>query len=371
MKNYLERFKGKFSNSFQSMTSMSLKDKINLLEQLSNLLNSGIPITNALKIIILQTREKKKQEFLKNLVEMLNKGRSLKECFAQYPKIFWTFDISIVEMWEVTGKLWDAIETIKEKEEKEKELKGKILWALIYPIVIVTLSFAMICVFMVYVIPKIQKMYKDAKVNLPDLTEAVIQISNFMQEEIIFIVAGFIFMIVAIVIFKNHSKTKIYFDAWILKIPLFGWLIRKKILSLFTSSLSTLLDNGIIIHEALGIASNALENKYYEKEIQKIIEWVSRWVALSTMMWIEDIQKWKENPYFPIELASVIKIWEQTWKMSDLLGKISGKYNKEVDTVVKNMQTAIEPMVIVGVGLIIWTIIMAIMLPFFNMVNVI
>jgi type II secretory pathway component PulF len=88
MKNYLERFKGKFSNSFQSMTSMSLKDKINLLEQLSNLLNSGIPITNALKIIILQTREKKKQEFLKNLVEMLNKGRSLKECFAQYPKIF-------------------------------------------------------------------------------------------------------------------------------------------------------------------------------------------------------------------------------------------------------------------------------------------
>jgi type II secretory pathway component PulF len=84
-------------------------------------------------------------------------------------------------------------------------------------------------------------------------------------------------MIVAIVIFKNHSKTKIYFDAWILKIPLFGWLIRKKILSLFTSSLSTLLDNGIIIHEALGIASNALENKYYEKEIQKIIEWVSRW----------------------------------------------------------------------------------------------
>jgi type IV pilus assembly protein PilC len=75
---------------------------------------------------------------------------------------------------------------------------------------------------MVYVIPKIQKMYKDAKVNLPDLTEAVIQISNFMQEEIISIVAGFIFMIVAIVIFKNHSKTKIYFDAWILKIPLFG-----------------------------------------------------------------------------------------------------------------------------------------------------
>ncbi len=341
------------------------------MEQLSNLLNSGIPITNSLKIISLQTREKKKQQFLKNLIEMLNKGSSLKECFAQYPKTFNTFDISIIEMWEVTGKLWDAIETIKVKEEKEKELKGKILWALIYPIVIVTLSFAMICVFMVYVIPKIQKMYKDAKVNLPELTQAVIKISDFMQNNILWIIISIIICIIALSVFKKHPKTKIYFDVAILHVPLFWGLIRKKILSLFTSSLGTLLKNGIIIHEWLGIASKALENKYYEKELEKIVEWVSRWVELSRLMWIMDIHNGKENPYFPIELSSVVKIWEQTGKMPDLLTKISVKYTKEVDAVVKNMQTAIEPIVIVWVWVIIWTIIMAIMLPFFNMVNVI
>jgi len=88
-------------------------------------------------------------------------------------------------------------------------------------------------------------------------------------------------------------------------------------------------------------------------------------------MWINEIQSWKENFLFPIELASVVKIWEETWNLSNLLIKISIKMNKEIDDIVKNIQTAIEPLVIVLVGWIIWTLIMAIMLPFFNMVNVI
>ena len=88
-------------------------------------------------------------------------------------------------------------------------------------------------------------------------------------------------------------------------------------------------------------------------------------------MWIDQIQSWKENFLFPIEMASVVKIWEETWRLSELLTKSSIKYNKQIDTLVKNMQTAIEPLVIVIVWWIIWTLIMAIMLPFFNMVNVV
>jgi type IV pilus assembly protein PilC len=105
--------------------------------------------------------------------------------------------------------------------------------------------------------------------------------------------------------------------------------------------------------------------------MEKLLAWVSKWIELSTLMWIDDIQRWKENPYFPIELASVIKIWEQTWRTAELLLKISNKFNKEIDEFVKNLQTAIEPIVIIWVWLIVWTLIMAIMLPFFNMVNVV
>jgi len=274
-------------------------------------------------------------------------------------------------MWEVTWKLWDSIEIIKVNEEKNKELRGKIIWALIYPSVIVTLSIAMIWVFMVYVIPKITDMYKDAKVNLPDLTQTVINISNFLQNNVFEIIIWIIIFVISMIIFKNHPRTKIYFDHAVLKIPLFWTLIRKKILSLFASSLWTLLNSWVIINKSLEITSWALENKYYEKELKKIIAWVSKWVELSTLMWINDIQSWKQHPLFPIELASIVKIWEQTWKLSPLLTKISKKFNKEIDETVKNIGTAIEPLVIVWVWIVIWTIIMAIMLPFFNMVNVI
>lgn len=361
--------KNDFNTTFS--VKISSKDKINLLEQLSNLLNSGIPLMNSFKIIMYQTSNKKMKNLIKSFTGMLNKWDSLKEVFMKYPKIFNIFDLSIIEMWELTWKLWDSIETIRSKEEKSRELKSKIIWALIYPMVIVTLSLGMILVFMIYVIPKITDMYKDAKVNLPTLTQTVIDISDFLQENITQIIIWIIAFITLFIFFKSYHRTKIYFDRAILHLPIFWPLIQKKILSLFASSLWILLRSWVIINKSLEISSRALENDYYEKDLKHIVNSVSRWTALSTCMWIDEIQSWKKNFLFPIEMASIVKIWEETWKLADLLTKSSIKYNKEIDVLVKNMQTAIEPLVIVIVWWVIWTLIMAIMLPFFNMVNVI
>ena len=374
MKEYIDKINWFFTNwkwKINYNISLSSKDKISLLEQLSNLLNSWIPLMNSFKIIMYQTKDKKLKIFYQNIVKDLNKWNSLKDIFKKYKNIFNIFDISIIEMWELTWKLWDSIETIKTKEEKSKELKSKIIWALIYPMVIVTLSIWMILVFMIYVIPKITDMYKDAKVNLPALTQTVIDISDFLQKNIIAIVIWIIVFIIMFIIFKKHPKTKIYFDRAILHLPIFWPLIQKKILSLFTSSLSILLSSGVIINKSLEISSRALDNDYYEKDLKNVIKNVSMWKTLSSCMWIDEIQTWKENFLYPIELASVVKIWEETWKLAPLLRKISLKYTKQIDELVKWMQTAIEPLVIVIVWWIIWTLIMAIMLPFFNMVNVI
>lgn len=374
MNKYIDKAREYFGNlkfSSTSSVSISSKDKINLLEQLSSLLNAWIPLLNSFKIIMYQTSDKKMKILLKSIIEKLNKWDSLKEVLANFTNIFNVFDLSIIEMWEVTWKLGNSIETIKIKEEKSRELKTKIIWALIYPIVIIFLSLAMILVFMVYVIPKITDMYKDAKVNLPTLTQNVIDISNFLQKNIFEIIFALSILIIFFIIFKSHPKTKIYYDNAILRTPIFWKLIKKKILSLFTSSVWILLSSGVIITKSLEISSRALDNDYYEKDLKSIINSVSRWQSLSFCMWIDEIQTWKQNFLFPIELASVIKIWEETGKLSELLTKISIKYNKEIDDLVKNMQTAIEPIVIVVVWWIIWTLIMAIMLPFFNMVNVI
>lgn len=374
MNKFLDKIKSFLTNTSVKANyniKISSKDKISLLEQLSNLLNSWIPLINSFKIIMYQTRDKKMKLLYKTIVENINKWDSLKDIFWKYKNIFNIFDLSIIEMWELTWKLWDSIETIKIKEEKSKELKSKIIWALIYPMVIIALSIIMILVFMIYVIPKITNMYKDAKVNLPELTQTVINISNFLQKNIFEIIIWIIIFIIIFIAFKNHPKTKIYFDRAILHLPIFWILIQKKILWLFTSSLSILLDSWVIINKSLEVSSRALDNDYYEKKLRDVIKNVSMWKTLSGCMWIDEIQTWKQNFLFPIELASVVKIWEETWKLSPLLKRISLKYTKEIDELIKWMQTAIEPIVIIFVWWIIWTLIMAIMLPFFNMVNVI
>ncbi|MDD2907691.1 MAG: type II secretion system F family protein [Candidatus Gracilibacteria bacterium] len=374
MKIYLEKIKLFFSKKLNNNTSkikISSKDKINFLEQLSSLIQSGIPLINSLKIIMYQSKNKNVKKLLNSIIEKLNTGSSLKDAFKGFSNIFNIFDISIVEMGEVTGKLGDSIETIKLKEEKSRELKSKIIGAMIYPMVIITLSICMIGVFMIFVIPKLEQMYKDSKVNLPSLTQHVIDISKFLQDNIFFIIFGIILLIFGVIIFKTNKKTKIYWDYMIIKMPIFGPLIKKKILALFTSSLGILLKNGVIINNSLEISSRALDNDYYERDLKEISSRVSKGIELSTLMGINEIQSGKENFLFPIELASVIKIGEETGNLANLLIKISNKMNKEIDSIVKNIQTAIEPLVIIIVGGIIGTLIMAIMLPFFNMVNVI
>ncbi len=350
---------------------LSIKEKIDFLDQLGTLIVSGIPITNSLKIISYQTEKKNLKSIIETILDDINKWLPLKESFSKFPNIFKIFDLSIIEMWELTWKVWDSIEIIRVKEEKTKEIKSKIIGAFVYPIIIIGLSVIMITIFILFVIPKITDMYKDAKVNLPKLTKFVIDLSDFLQANIFYICISMVWVIWCFYIFKTNKKTKIYFDRYVLNLPIFWKLMRKKILAMFTSSLWTLLKNGVIINKSLEISSWVVANDYYKKEIDKITAWISAWEEFSKMLGIENIKTSTKNNIFPIELASIVKIWEQTWKLPELLLKISDKYNKEIDIVVKNLSTAIEPIVIVVVWAIIGTLIMAIMLPFFNMVNVI
>ncbi len=361
----------KLSFSDERNIKISSKDKINFLEQFSSLLSSGIPLLNSLKIIMYQTKKKKNKLLIKKIIDDVNKWANLRISFWKFPKIFNYFDLAIIDMWEITWKISDSIETIKNKEEKSKELKWKILWALIYPLVIISLSIIMITVFMVYVIPKIQKMYKDAKVNLPELTQKVINTSEFIQNNIVYIIISIVWFIFLIYCFKTWKKTKIYWDYFVIRIPFLWALIKKKILSMFAWSFWMLLKNWIIINKSLEVSSRALENDYYEAKLKKISSRVAKWVELSKLMWVDEIKSGKENFLFPIELSSAVKIWEETWNLAELLIKRSEKMNKEIDDILKNIQTAIEPIVIVVVWIIIWTLILAIMLPFFNMVKVI
>lgn len=356
---------------WKSSLKINQKQKIQFFDSLYNLINSWIPITNSLSILLFQTKNKNIKLLIETISKDISKWKKIEESFKSFPNIFNNFDVYMIKMWEVTWKVAQALETIKDREEKNSELKTKIIWALIYPAIIISLSIAMIIWFMVFVIPRVQKMYQDAKVNLPELTQSVINTSKFLQDNYFLLIVWVIIIIFWIITFKNHKLTKIYFDNWVLRVPLFWPLLRKKILAIFSNTLWTLLQNWIMINEALDITKKSLDNKYYEKRLDEIWTLLSEWIALSDSMWIKKLKDSIEDPYFPLELASIVKIWEQTWKLPSLLVKISVKFNKEIDVIVKWLSTAIEPIVIIVVWIIVWTMVMAILLPFFNMVNVV
>ncbi|MDQ1344309.1 MAG: hypothetical protein QG650_1029, partial [Patescibacteria group bacterium] len=321
--------------------------------------------------------------FLKREIEG---GANMAKTTARLPKVFTPFDVAMFEMGEATGKIGRVLEIVTEREEKSLELSRKVKQALIYPIAIAVIAVSMIAVIMTYVVPKIEGIYREANANLPALTMAVIGMSRFLRGYGIFLlVLLFIASVIVPMVLRNPA-VRLKFDESVLRIPIFGSILRKKILVSFCEFLGSLLSSGIVINRALTIVKAGVGNRYYEAEIEAMLQDVKTGKPLSSCMGGEYTERKirgekipadEETRYlrkiecFPIELSTAVKVGESTGTLAKMLDKASGRYNREIDSLVKNLSSMLEPVVIVGVGGIVGTIVLAIMLPFFNMVNVI
>jgi len=342
----------------------------------------------AIQIILFQAKKQKVKDLCDHLSKSIETGEPFYKVAAKLPKIFTVFDVAILEMWDATGQIGRSFEIIATKEEREADLSRKIKAALIYPMTIVFVAVSMVTVIMTYVVPKIEGMYREANVNLPGITQWLIDVSHFIQNNLLLLVIligwGIIGGMYAL---KNRIARK-WFDTNILKIFLFGNIIKKRVLITFCEFLSTLLNSGILINKALLIVKNGIGNVYYEDEIMQIIEEIKAGKTLSSTMWSDLIERQsgdlsapenkaalelaiRRNDFFPIELWTAVKIGEQTGTLGKMLDRVSARYNKEVDGVIKNLSAMLEPIIIMVLGVVVGTMILAIMLPFFNMVNVV
>ncbi len=244
----------------------------------------------------------------------------------------------------------------------------------------------MIAVIMTYVVPKIEGIYREANANLPALTTAVIATSRFLRDYgtgvlVVLFLAGTGFLVAL-----KNPLVRMRFDEAVLRVPVFGGIMRKKILVSYCEFLSSLLSSGIVINRALAIVRNGLGNRYYEAMLDSMLEDVKTGRPLSSSMGGEYTERKirgeamgaeeerafkKKIECFPIELSTAVKVGEQTGTLAGMLGKSAKRYGREIDALVKNLSSMLEPVVIVGVGGIVGTIVLAIMLPFFNMANVV
>lgn len=365
--------------------SFSRKEKILFLDNFGSLINAGIPIVRALQIIYFQSTNKHIQEMSAYFKQAIEEGQNIIQISEGIPKVFSPFDRAMFEMGEATGKLWQVLTLITEREEKQQDLERKVKQALIYPISIICVAIGMIITIMTYVIPKIEKIYHDSHVSLPSLTRFVISVSHFLLSYWIFLAIGFGLAFVGFLFALKNRRIRYEFDRRILSLPIFGGILRKKILIVFTEFLATLLNSWILINRSLTIIWTGLDNTYYEAEIVAILSDIKAGKTLSSALGGEYIERkirwepiWKDESAFkrkvdcfPIELSMSVKIGEQTGSLSRMLDKMAIRYNKDVDATIKGISSMIEPIIIVWIGWVVGVIIMAIMLPFFNMVNVI
>jgi type IV pilus assembly protein PilC len=293
-------------------------------------------------------------------------GSTFSDALRRHPKVFDDLYVNMVHAGEVGGLLDTILGRLSKYIEKAMKLKGQIKSAMVYPASIMGIAFIVIAVLMIFVIPVFEKMFKDmsgGKVGLPGPTQLVIDISNFAQSSWYIILGGVILAVVAFKKYYATAKGKYQIDKLLLKVPVFGDLVRKASVAKFTRTLGTLITSGVPLLDALTICAKTSGNKIVEEALINARVSISGGKTIS-----EPLAK---SQVFPKMVTHMISVGESTGALDAMLGKIADFYEDEVDQAVASLTALLEPMMMVFLGVLIGFIVVAMYLPIFTMANAI
>ncbi len=323
--------------------------------QFATMINAGLPLVQCLEILSTQTENK---IFAKAIAEIkfdVEAGSTFADALKKHPKIFDELYVNLVHAGEVGGLLDTILGRLAKHIEKAMKLKSQIKSAMVYPSAIMGVAVIVITVLMIFVIPIFARMFLEmsgGKVGLPFATQLVIDVSNFMKSNILFLIMGAAALVYAIKRYYATPKGRLVMDRMFLKLPVMGDLIRKAAVAKFTRTLGTLITSGVPILEGLTITSKTAGNKVVEQSISE-----GKTVA-------EPLAK---SGVFPSMVTHMISVGEATGALDAMLGKIADFYDEEVDASVAALTALLEPMMMVFLGTIIGFIVIAMYLPIFKM----
>jgi type IV pilus assembly protein PilC len=274
-------------------------------------------------------------------------------------KIFPPLMINLIEAGEASGNLEVALERISVQFEKEARLRAMVKKAMIYPTMLGIISLGVIILMLVFVIPNFMNMFNDMDLEMPAITLAVMAMSDFVMDKwylIIGVIAGIGF---AMVTFKKTDRGKRFFAKLSLSIPIFGKLNIKTASARFSRTLGTMIASGISLIDAIDITARTIDNIIIKQMLMETKEEIVRGVPLSTPLMVSGI--------FPPMVYHMIKIGEETGSMEDMLTKIADYYDEEVDIATQTLTSAMDPLIIIVLAIIVGIMVMAIMQPMFSM----
>lgn len=377
----LQKSKKAIENKNKKKNNVSLNADINLFNMVSKkevwqfinkfsiFINSWIDIKWTLNILTKQIKNPYLKKISNEMKTNIDYWISISETMRQYPKVFDNLTVSLIAVWETTGTLWKILAELDRKMIASLELRWKVKWAMVYPIILLSLTALMVTFLMVFVVPKITEAFTKTNSELPALTQFIVATSNFIVEKWLLIVLIFIW---TIFLYKMSRKTYAWNLFWwyvALRVPVFWHITKQSNIIYFIDSFTLLLDSWVLLLDSLKIASLVVTNVHYKKEIMRIKNEIESGLTMSKSLWLNteyDTNVYL-NKYFWEEFAYVVNTWEETWTLSASLKKIWLNYNMELKRYIWNLASMLEPFIIVIVWAIVWTIVIGIMLPFFEL----
>jgi len=331
--------------------------------QFSTMIDAGLPLVQCLNILAEQSESKNLRDVTTRIARDVEAGSSLADAFGKHPRTFDDLFTNMIEVGESGGILDVVLQRLSVYIEKAAALRRKVKAAMIYPLTIVSVALIVVIFMLTFVIPTFASMFKNLGAELPLPTKIVLWLSNFVQSYILLILAALAAGIYALRRYYKTEAGQMMIDALLLRLPVFGVLIRKVAVARFTRTLGTLISSGVPILEGLRITARTAGNKVVEKAVL-----TTRAVVTAGGTITEPL---KTSTVFPPMVIQMINVGEQTGALDAMLGKIADFYDDEVDTAVGALTALLEPLMIVFLGVVIGGLVVAMYLPIFRLVTLV
>jgi type IV pilus assembly protein PilC len=356
------RFTG-FAAALEEKTSrIKEADKIMFARNLGAMIEAGLPTSRALGVLSRQSKNKKLKKVIADLDETISTGQSLSVGLDKFPTIFPPIFTAMVRAGEESGNLVGALKVTAGQMERSYKLKRKIRGAMMYPGIIISAMILIGVLMMIFVVPTLTATFKELNADLPKSTQLIIFISDFLKEHFI-IAFGIIAIIITLFITAlRTARGQRIFEAFILKLPMVGFLVQEINSARTADTLSSLLQSGVEVTRSIEITRDVVQNSHYREVLDKVKEAIQGGAPMSGVF------REYEHLYPPL-VGEMVAVGEETGKLSELLERVAGFYQEDVDQKTKDMSTIIEPFLMVLIGGVVGFFAISMISPMYSLSN--
>ena len=323
--------------------------------QLATLLKAGIPLAQAMAAMIEQCQVADLEAAFRDIREKLTQGLSFAESLAYHPTYFTELYVNMVKAGEASGSLDMVLDRLADYLQRQAQIRNKIVAALAYPIVMIVVGVVIVIILMTFVVPKVMKVVEQSGQTIPPMTQALRNMATFLGDYWFFLLAGIVLLMVLHRLGMRRAEYRYQVDRLKLRIPVLGELFRKSAVSRFAVSMSTLLKSGVPVLESLRIVKDIVNNAVLARVLDTVHTRIIEGTDIATPI--------KRSGVFPPVVGYMIAVGEQSGQLEEMLDRVAEAYDEEVSVQTQKVTSLLEPLLIVGMAVVVGFIVISVMLP--------